>query len=236
MSFCNLTTLPRHLGIIPDGNRRWAIENGMPILEGHRRGVSIIPDVLGWCADAGIEIVTVFMLSPGNLTRSPSEGLTGFVEQVLCRMVDAHRFRLNPIGALDLLPESTVTAVKEAQTSTAGNQGPLINLALGYAGRQDILSAVCATLSSPALRDLPAHQAAAMLTTELIDRHISTTGQPDLDLIIRTSGESRLSGFLTWQSEQSELYFCPRHWPDFTKNDLAQALESYAARQRRYGK
>lgn len=228
--------LPRHVGIIPDGNRRWAHDRNLDSRWGHQRGVAKILEVLAWCSEVRIKVVSLYLLSVGNLTRAPSEALTVFVEDLLGRMTKAQDFRLRLIGAVELLPASTREAIEAATVGTTDNHGPLVNLALAYNGRDDIVNGLRAALRSPALRDMPAEQIAELLTPEMIDQHISTQGQPNLDLIIRTSGEHRLSGFLTWQAEQSELYFCARQWPDFTKDDFLAALNSYANRQRRHGR
>lgn len=227
--------LPRHVGFIPDGGRRAARRQGQPIAEGHRRSRAKITEVCGWCEETGIEVVTLFALSAGNLGRDASERLPSHAEDCLSELVAVGRWRVNPIGSLELLSPGLRTAAASAEEQTAGNRELLVNVALGYTGRQDIIDAVRRFLRDPTLASADAEKLAALLTVEEIDRRISTAGQPDLDLIIRTSGEQRLSGFLTWQAEQSELYFSPRTWPEFQKTDLLEALADYADRQRRFG-
>jgi short-chain Z-isoprenyl diphosphate synthase len=227
--------LPRHVGFIPDGNRRWASVRQVSRYDGHRRGAERIQDVLCWCEQIGIEVVTLFMLSSGNLARAHEEGLYGFTEHVVRRLANQARWRLHPIGSLDLLPDTTRCVITTVAEQTRGNQGLLINAALGYAGRRDIVAAVHAFLRDPAVRAADAEKMAELLTVDTVDGHISTAGQPDVDLIIRTSGEQRLSGFLTWQAEQAELHFCRRNWPDFRRIDLLRALRSYTRRERRFG-
>lgn len=230
-----MNSLPRHVGIIPDGNRRWARDHGVDRRSGHQKGAVKVLEVLSWCAEAGIEVVTMYLLSTDNLKRARREALTVFVEDILGSLAEARGFRLRPIGAVELLPTSTQAAIEAAAARTAANRGPLVNLALGYSGRDDIVKALRAALRDPALQGLRAQQIAELLIPEMINQYISTAGQPDPDLIIRTSGEQRLSGFLTWQVEQSELYFCTRQWPDFAKGDFMAALHSYSGRRRRYG-
>jgi len=221
--------LPQHLGLIPDGNRRWSKAHRTPARIGHQHGIDKIPEVLGWCHEANIPIVTLFTLSVGNLARDPSEQLLDFLERLVTTLACDTPFQLHPIGRLDLLPATTHNHITQAAAQTRHHTGMTVNLAIGYTGRLDILTALQAALHNPD------YQAGAPLTEELINQHISTAGQPDPDLIIRTSGEQRLSGFLTWQAEQAELYFCRRTWPNFRRRDLHRALDDYQHRHRRYG-
>ncbi len=223
--------LPRHIGFIPDGNRRWARDHHTTPAEGHRRGIAKAVEVIGWCDDVGIEIVTLYMLSPANLRRAADQASPDLTEDLIRAL--AERRRLHPIGSLDLLPARTRTVLDTATRSTLDTQGMLVNLALGYTGREDIVSAVRALLRDGTTA--ATGQLEDFITADRISRHISTAGQPDVDLIVRTSGEQRLSGFLTWQAEQAELHFCPRHWPDLRKVDFLRALRSYSHRQRRFG-
>jgi short-chain Z-isoprenyl diphosphate synthase len=229
--------LPRHVGIIPDGNRRWAQQHGLPAAAGFRAGAQRIPPVLDLCAAKGIDYVTLWMMSDRNLLRS-SEQLTAMVElteHTVALLSSLRRWRLRLIGQLDLLPPATTALLDAAVAATANLTGPVVNLAIGYAGRHDITTAVRSLLRSPDLRDISAEQVAESLTTEHISRHLSTGGQPDPDLVIRTSGEIRLSGFMTWQAAESELYFADRLWPDFDETEFELALAAYRDRDRRYG-
>jgi short-chain Z-isoprenyl diphosphate synthase len=192
-------------------------------------------EAVGWCADCGIGVITCYMLSTANLERSSNEKLAVFLEDIINRLAAAERFKIHPIGNLDRLAEATRAAVASAAAKTNSNEGPLVNVAIGYTGREDILRAVQAVLRDPAIADLRPSEVAEKLTLDTIARNLSTAGQPDPDLIIRTSGESRTSGFLTWQAEQAELYFTNCYWPDFTKQDLLQAFASYGQRDRRFG-
>ena len=143
---------------------------------------------------------------------------------------------VRPVGALDLLPDSTSRALKEAQAATAGKSGLTVNVAVGYGGRREITDAVRSLLTAAAERGASLQEVAATLDMDVIAEHLYTSGQPDPDLVIRTSGEQRLGGFLLWQSAQSEFYFCEAYWPDFRKVDFLRAIRAYAQRERRYGR
>ena len=228
---------PRHVGIIPDGNRRWASQRGLPAAAGFKAGAKRIPPMLELCAAKGIEYVTLWMLSDRNLLRS-SEQLTAMVElteHTVALLSSQRRWRLRLIGRLDLLPPATMALLDASAAATANLTGPVVNLAIGYAGRHDITTAVRSLLRSPDLRDFSAEQVADSLTTEHISRHLSTGGQPDPDLVIRTSGEIRLSGFMTWQIAESELYFANKLWPEFDEREFELALAAYRDRDRRFG-
>ena len=231
--------VPRHVGVILDGNRRWAraVGAGDPT-HGHRRGADKIEDLLGWCAEAGVEVVTLWLLSTDNLTR-PAGELQPLLE-IIERTVDdlaapGQPWRLHPVGALDLLPDETARVLKDAAERTALRPGLLVNTAVGYGGRREIADAVRSLLTEHVARGTSLEELAALLDVEHIADHLYTRGQPDPDLVIRTSGEQRLSGFLLWQSAHSEFYFCEAYWPDFRRVDFLRALRSYAERSRRFG-
>ncbi len=229
--------VPRHVGVILDGNRRWARASGADPSAGHQRGADKIEEFLGWCEELGVEVVTLWLLSTDNLNRPPRElgALLRIIEGVVRELAGAGRWRVHPVGALDLLPGETSRVLKESAGATAGNVGMTVNVAVGYGGRQEIADAVRALLNEHAARGTTVEELAQLLDVEHIAEHLYTKGQPDPDLVIRTSGEQRLSGFLLWQSAHSEFYFCEAYWPDFRKVDFLRALRSYAARQRRYG-
>jgi short-chain Z-isoprenyl diphosphate synthase len=230
---------PRHVGVILDGNRRWARAAGAgDVRHGHQAGADHIADVLHWCEDAQVEVVTLWLLSSENLSRSAAEldALIGIIEETVRRLADpATGWRVHPVGALDLLPDSTVVVLKEAAESTRDRPGLLVNVAIGYGGRREIADAVRGLLQEHAERGTTLEEVATLLDVEHIAEHLYTKGQPDPDLVIRTSGEQRLSGFLLWQSAHSEFYFCDALWPDFRKIDFLRALRSYAQRSRRFG-
>ncbi|CAB4940627.1 MAG: isoprenyl transferase [Actinobacteria bacterium] len=229
--------VPRHVGVILDGNRRWAAEQSGPSSTGHRVGAEKIKEFLGWCDEAGVEVVTLWLLSTDNLDRPASETipLLRIIENTAAGLAGEGRWRINPVGSLDLLPETTALALKRAADDTADVQGLLVNVAVGYGGRREVVDAVRSLLSEHASMGTSLDELAALLDVEHIAEHLYTRGQPDPDLVIRTSGEQRLSGFLLWQSAHSEFYFCEAYWPDFRQVDFLRALRSYAARQRRYG-
>lgn len=229
--------VPRHVGVIVDGNRRWASEQGASSSAGHRAGAAKIVEFLGWCDEAGVEVVTLWLLSTDNLNRPPAEldALLGIIEDTVSGLVEQGRWRLHPVGALDLLPAATSRMLKEAQEATADVEGSLVNVAVGYGGRREVVDAVRSLLMQAAATGMSIDDLACALEPEHIAEHLYTEGQPDPDLVIRTSGEQRLSGFLLWQSAHSEFYFCEAYWPDFRHVDFLRALRSYADRERRFG-
>ncbi|HYY12009.1 MAG TPA: isoprenyl transferase [Kineosporiaceae bacterium] len=231
------SVVPKHVGVILDGNRRWARASGAGAAEGHRAGADRILDFLGWCEDAGVERVTLWLLSTDNLTRPPQElaDLLGIIEEVVGRLAAAGRWRVHPVGALDLLPAATARTLKEHEEATRGIEGLHVNVAIGYGGRREIADAVRSLLHEQAQQGRSIEELAEILDVEHIAEHLYTRGQPDPDLVIRTSGEQRLSGFLLWQSAHSEFYFCEALWPDFRKVDFLRALRSYSQRHRRFG-
>ncbi len=231
--------IPRHVGVILDGNRRWARSFGEPAVTGHQRGADKIAEFLGWCDELGIEIATLWMLSTDNLSRSSEElsDLLGIIEDSVCALADARRWRIRVVGRLDLLPDATAAALRGAQEDTADiDEGLQVNVAIGYGGRHEIADAVRAALTERAEQGQTIAQAAQDIDVDDIAQHLYTKGQPDPDLVIRTSGEQRLSGFLLWQSAHSEFYFCEAHWPEFRRVDFLRALRSYSLRERRLGR
>ena len=228
---------PRHVGVMLDGNRRWARAAGMSTVDGHQSGADKIPDFLGWCEETGVEVVTLWLLSTDNLNRPQEEvvPLLGIIEQAVRDLVADGRWRVHPVGALDLLPPHTAEVLKAADEATAHKSGIVVNVAVGYGGRHEIAEAVRKLLQEQAALGTSVEELAEMIDVEHIARHLYTSGQPDPDLVIRTSGEQRLSGFLLWQSAHSEFYFCEAYWPAFRKVDFLRALRDYAARQRRFG-
>jgi short-chain Z-isoprenyl diphosphate synthase len=229
--------LPRHVGVILDGNRRWARAAGSSPAEGHQAGANKITEFLGWCEELSIEVVTLWLLSTDNLNRPEDElaPLLGIIENVVEELALAGRWRVNPVGALDLLPAETASLLKDVGARTAGVRGLHVNVAVGYGGRREIADAVRSLLHDHAQRGTSIEELAEVLDVEHIAEHLYTRGQPDPDLVIRTSGEQRLSGFLLWQSAHSEFYFCEAFWPDFRRVDFLRAIRAYAARNRRYG-
>jgi short-chain Z-isoprenyl diphosphate synthase len=228
---------PRHVGVILDGNRRWATAQGSSSSAGHRAGAAKIVEFLGWCDDADVEVVTLWLLSTDNLERPAGElqSLLTIIEDTVTDLVGQGRWRLHPVGALDLLPDHTARVLKEAQEATANIDGSLVNIAVGYGGRREVVDAVRSLLHEHASHGTSLDELAALLDAEHIAEHLYTRGQPDPDLVIRTSGEQRLSGFLLWQSAHSEFYFCEAYWPDFRHIDFLRAMRAFADRHRRFG-
>ncbi|MGH3313443.1 MAG: isoprenyl transferase [Streptomyces sp.] len=229
--------VPKHIGVILDGNRRWARAAGGTTEQGHQAGAVKIQELLGWCAETDVKVVTLWLLSTDNLTRPEEEllPLLGIIEGTVRDLAADGRWRVHHVGQMDLLPDRTQRVLKKAQQQAGENDGILVNVAVGYGGRQEITDAVRSLLADRAERGVSVGELAESLTVEDISEHLYTRGQPDPDLVIRTSGEQRLSGFMLWQSAHSEYYFCEVFWPAFRKVDFLRALRDYAARHRRYG-
>lgn len=228
-----LSTIPYHIGIIMDGNGRWAQEHGLPRLEGHRAGTENIRRVLEACDEYGIKIVTIYAFSTENWQRPLEEvrGLMGILERVLEREVENfHRkgVKLRHIGELEGLSDKLRKAVLDAIELTKENDRLILNVAFNYGGRAEIVYAVQKMLEEKARR--------GDVDEELFSNYLYTAGLPDPDLIIRTGGEMRLSNFLIWQSAYSEYYSTPTYWPDFDKEELRKALWAYSQRDRRFGR
>jgi short-chain Z-isoprenyl diphosphate synthase len=229
--------IPRHVGVMCDGNRRWARLAGLPdVSSGHQAGADKVFELLGWCQDAGVEVVTLWLLSTDNLARPTAElePLLRIIEETVRELV-AQDWHVKPVGALDLLPADTARVLKDAAEVTASRPGLLVNVAVGYGGRREIADAVRSLLQDHATRGTTIEELAEILDVDHIAEHLYTAGQPDPDLVIRTSGEQRLGGFLLWQSAHSEFYFCDAYWPAFRRVDFLRALRSFGARHRRFG-
>jgi short-chain Z-isoprenyl diphosphate synthase len=230
--------VPRHVGVILDGNRRWAKSVGASSREGHQAGADKIVDLLAWCDEAGVEVVSLWLLSTDNLARPAAElaPLLRIIENVVTDLAaPGNPWQVNVVGALDLLPAETASARTQAAEGTAGRPGLTVNAAICYGGRREIADAVRSLLQAHAAEGRSLEEVADLLDVEHIADHLYTRGQPDPDLVIRTSGEQRLGGFLLWQSAHSEFYFCDAYWPDFRRVDFLRALRAYAARHRRFG-
>jgi short-chain Z-isoprenyl diphosphate synthase len=229
--------IPQHVGVMLDGNRRWAKAVGAGTAAGYQAGADNIVPLLGWCEEVGVKVVTLWLLSTDNLNR-PSEQLSGLltiIEGAVETLAEARRWRLHPVGALDLLPDATARKLKAAEDATQDIDGILVNIAVGYGGRREIADAVRALLQEQASEGRTLEELADVIDVEHIAEHLYTKGQPDPDLVIRTSGEQRLGGFLLWQSAHSEFYFCEALWPDFRRVDFLRAIRAYAERERRFG-
>ncbi len=236
--------IPRHIGIILDGNRRFGMRHGLRDLgEIYALGAGKLDDVLDWCGELAVPAVTLWVFSTDNLARPVDQvsGILDAVEAKIRTLVDHptihhRRVRVRAIGKLDALPPSLVAALAAAAAATALYDGMVLTIAVGYGGRDEIVDAVRALLAEQAGRGLSTEAAIGEITRDGIARHLYMAGSPDPDLIIRTSGEIRLSGFLLWQSAYSEFYFCDVPWPAFRKIDFLRAVRSYQHRKRRFGK
>ncbi|MET0837220.1 MAG: isoprenyl transferase [Marmoricola sp.] len=229
--------MPKHVGVMLDGNRRWAKAVGADTAQGHRAGAANIEPLLGWCEEIGVEVVTLWLLSTDNLNRPAKElePLLSIICEAVETLAEQQRWRLHPVGALDLLPAPVAERLKTAAESTQDVDGLLVNIAVGYGGRREIADAVRSLLTEHAGKGTTLEELAGVIDVEHIAGHLYTKGQPDPDLVIRTSGEQRLGGFLLWQSAQSEFYFCEAYWPDFRRVDFLRAVRAYAERERRFG-
>jgi short-chain Z-isoprenyl diphosphate synthase len=210
--------------------------------EGHRRGAAQIDHLLAWARELGIPVVTLWLLSTENLLQRHPDELAELLEIIEAKVVqlagDAtpDGYRVVPVGQLDALPERTRSTLLAAEAASRAATGGTLHVAVGYGGREEIAAAVGRLLAEYRDKDLELAEAARLVTPDEIARHLYTAGVPDPDLIIRTSGEVRLSGFLLWQSAHAEYYFADTYWPDFRKVDFLRALRSYAQRRRRFGR
>ena len=223
--------IPHHLGIIIDGNRRWAKERGLPALEGHRRGLERLKELIDWSKERGIKVLTLFVFSTENWKRSKVEVnyLTRLFGQALSKKniqkIHQEGIKIRVIGQRERLPGSLQKTIKDVEELTKNNKGMVLNFALSYGGRAEIVEAIKNVIK----KKIPLEK----ITEDMISQNLWTS---DVDLIIRTGKEQRISNFLIWQAAYSELYFCPKYWPEFSEKDLDRALQQYACCQRRFGK
>ena len=228
---------PHHVGVILDGNRRWAKNNFGRPEDGHRRGAEKIVELLDWCEEADVTIITLWLLSTDNLNRDADEldALLKIIAGAVDYLVAQKRWEIRALGALDLLPVWLKDRLKAAEEESKGCASIVVNVAIGYGGRREIVDAVRDYIKTGIEESKSADEIAEHLTIAEIDKHLYTKGMPDPELVIRTSGEQRLSGFLLWQSAHSEFYFCEAYWPDFRRVDFLRALRAYSQRHRRFG-
>lgn len=232
-------TLPHHVAVVVDGNRRWAKRQNDDVSTGHRVGAAKVSQFLEWCDELGISVVTLYLLSNGNLTGRATEELHELFHicAELAEDLSHHdEWVIRHVGALEGLPPELTNTLNEVITHTAGRDGLVVNLAIGYGGRREISDAVKQIVIEHQAAGGTLDDLTSALSEEAIHAHLYTGGIPDPDLVLRTSGEQRISDFLLWQSANSEFYFADALWPDFRRVDFLRALRSFAGRQRRFGK
>jgi len=233
MTYLNQENLPKHIGIIVDGNRRWAKEKGLPTFAGHKKGAERIEEIVKYTQELGIKIITIYAFSTENWKKAKEE--TSYLMELFetyarNKMGEANNLgiRVRILGDFQRLPDTLQEILTKLITLTRNNEKMIVNLALNYGGRDELVRTF--------RKLLPLNVTALELTEELINNNLDTAGLPDPDLIIRTSGEQRLSNFLPCQATYAELYFPKVHWPDFDKKHFDIALEEFQRRQRRMGK
>jgi short-chain Z-isoprenyl diphosphate synthase len=238
------SSIPRHIGIILDGNRRYGREQGLyDPRKAYDLGARKLDEVLEWCVDLGVPAVTLWVFSTANLGRDADEvsWILGAVETKMRLLADdpqihSRRVRVRAVGRLELLPASTIAAIRAAERATEMYESLILTIAIAYGGREEIIDAFRAFLRDQIPSGKNLEQIVEKIAPTAIDRYLYTAGLPDPDLIIRTSGEIRLSGFLLWQSAHSEFYFSDVYWPAFRKIDFLRAIRSYQQRKRRFGR
>ena len=232
--------MPKHVAIIMDGNRRYSkIQGNVNVIEGHKRGVDTLENVLEWCIDLGIDIVTVYAFSTENFNRSEDEVsdlMDLFVKKFLSissnKKIHKNKVRVKAVGKLELFSDEVRAAIEDAEKSTEHYDKRLINIAMGYDGRVEIVDAFKNIAQQVKEGKIEPEE----INEDMINDNLYTAGLEDPNLVIRTSGEERLSGFLLWQSSYSELYFTDSLWPELRKVDFLRAIRSYTKRQRRFGR
>ncbi len=222
--------IPRHVAVIMDGNGRWAKSRGLPRLAGHRAGVESVREAVRVCGELGVQALTLYSFSTENWLRPKEEvgELMKLLSWALSKEtleLDKNNVRLRAVGRLEALPEAVRRQLQESIAKLAKNTGLILNLALNYGGRQEIVDAVNKAIS----------EGVETFSERDIDTHLYTAGLPDPDLLIRTSGEMRVSNFLLWQIAYTELYVTPTFWPDFRRPQLVEAIADFQKRSRRFG-
>jgi short-chain Z-isoprenyl diphosphate synthase len=236
--------VPRHVGLILDGNRRFGRQNNLNDLDDiYMAGANKLDDLLDWCVELAIPAITIWVFSTENRKRPPEEvtGILAAVEKKLKSLAcdnqfHSRRIRVRAVGRLELLPPSTLAAVRAAEAATGEYKGMHLTIAAAYGGREEIVDAVRGLLREQLAQNKTLKEVVDLVTPEAIGRFLYAPDLPDPDLIIRTSGEIRLSGFLLWQSVFSEFYFTDVYWPAFRRIDFLRALRAFQQRQRRFGK
>lgn len=232
-----MSNFPKHIGIIMDGNRRWAKSKMLPVKLGHKQGAETLKKIVRYANKIGIEHLTVYAFSTENWQRSDEEvdNLMNLLQNYLddfTKEADTENIVIRVLGDVTQLSESLQKGIASAIERTKNNTGIIFNIALNYGGRAEMIKAVQEISEQIKNGNLKSEE----ITEEVISNYLYTKGQPDPDLIIRTSGEMRLSGFLMWQSTYSEILFLDKLWPDFSEKDLDASIEAYSKRKRNLGK
>lgn len=236
--------IPYHIGVVLDGNRRYAVQNGFTdVIRGHYYGANKLEEVLHWCDELGVKIFSIWIFSLDNFKREQSE-VTDILDLIEKKMRDlvtieglhTNQIKVRAMGEIELLPPSLQEAIRAAEEATKNYDKFILNVAVAYGGREEIVEACRGHLNAELAAGKDLAQVADELNVDQITPHLYTSNLPDPDLIIRTSGEIRLGGFLLWQSAYSEFYFCDTFWPSFRKIDFLRAIRDYSQRQRRFGK
>jgi len=231
---------PKHLGVILDGNRRWGSERSISLQSAHQFGADKVEDLLDWCLDIDIKTITIYSFSTENFNRSPKEvdNLISLfnerLDKLLCdERIHRNKVQIRAIGRINLLPDSTQRLIKKVEEATKDYNNHYLNIALAYGGRAEIIDAIKKIVHEVETGNL----SIAHIDEDIVENHLYTSHLPqsEPDLIIRTSGEERLSGFLLWQGAYSELFFIDVYWPDFRRIDLWRAVRTYQQRERRHG-
>ena len=222
--------IPFHLGVIIDGNRRWAKEKGLPSLEGHRKGLDVLKSLIGWTKEKGIKILTVYVFSTENWNRSKQEVsyLMNLFKKVFKdsqKIAEMKNVRVRIVGEREMVSQDILEIIERVESDTKNNTGMIANFAFSYGGRKEVINSIKRIID----KKISGNQ----ITEKIVSDNLYIT--EDVDLIIRTGKEKRLSGFLTWQSSYSELCFLDKLWPDFNESDLDDVLLDYSNRQRRFG-
>jgi undecaprenyl diphosphate synthase len=229
-----MSRVPKHLAIIIDGNRRWAKKRGLTSFEGHKKGLENVEKIGDWAKKRGIKILTLYVFSVENWQRKKKE--VNYLMKLLSRAFSGKNIKkllqkgikMQVIGQKERLPKALQEQIKKAEDLTKNNKEGILNLAISYGGRSEIVQAIKKIVK----KKIPAEK----IDEDLINQELWTAGLAEPDLIIRTGGEQRLSNFLTWQSIYSEFYFTKKNWPEFSEQDLDEALKDFSLRQRRFGK
>jgi undecaprenyl diphosphate synthase len=227
----------KHIAVIPDGNRRWARKEGVSLLEGYKKGIEKLENLLRWCRDSNVKMLTLWGFSTENVGRERKEIKSLFslfdsklVEALKSDEYHRKKVRVRFLGKKDMFPKSIRQKIEKLERSTKNYDSLFLTIMLGYGGRQEIVDAISSIVEDAKKGRIKS------VNERLVSDYLYTSGLPNPDLVIRTSGEQRLSGFLPWQSAYSELYFSKKLWPDFSKADFKKAVDAYSKRERRFGR